>query len=57
MPRRGHGQRAQAALPDFLFLLFDGHRQPSDQPRDFFQALGIVSFDRLSQPHQAFVIT
>ncbi|HEY2894375.1 MAG TPA: hypothetical protein VGJ16_09195, partial [Pirellulales bacterium] len=36
--------------------LFDGHREPSDQLREFIEMLGIVVLDGLREPEQAFVV-
>jgi hypothetical protein len=38
-------------------LLLDRHGKPGDQPRDFVQMLGIVRFNGLREPKQAFVVT
>src|SRR6266850_6405753 len=38
-------------------LLLDRHGEPGDQPRDFIQVLGIMRFNGLREPKQAFVVT
>jgi hypothetical protein len=37
--------------------LLDRHGEPGDQPRDFVQMFGIVRFNGLREPKQAFVVT
>ena len=37
--------------------LFDRHGEPADQPRDLIQMLGIMLFNGLREPKQAFVVT
>ena len=37
--------------------LFDRHGEPGDQPRDLVQMLGIMNFNGLREPKQAFVVT
>jgi hypothetical protein len=37
--------------------LFDRYGEPGDQPRDFIQMLGIMRFNGLREPKQAFVVT
>jgi hypothetical protein len=36
--------------------LFDRDGEPSDQPRNLLQSLGIAIFDRLRKPDEAFVV-
>ena len=36
--------------------LFDRHREPPDQPRDFVKMVGIVLCDDLSEPNEALVV-
>jgi hypothetical protein len=52
--------RAPVAEPPQVVLesrLFDRHGEPGDQPSDFIQVLGIVRFNGLREPKQAFVVT
>jgi hypothetical protein len=37
--------------------LFDRHGEPGDQPRDLIQMLGLMRFNGLREPQQAFVVT
>ena len=37
--------------------LFDRHGEPGDQPRDLVEMLGIMRFNGLREPTQAFVVT
>src|SRR5437879_6700331 len=51
--------RAPVAEPPPVALesrLFDRHGEPGDQPRDFIQVLGIMRFNGLREPKQAFVV-
>jgi hypothetical protein len=52
--------RAPVAEPPPVTLesrLFDRHGEPGDQPRDLIQVLGIMRFNGLREPKQAFVVT
>ncbi len=48
---------AEAAAGRAGGRLFDRHGEPGDQPRDLVQMLGIMLFNGLREPKQAFVVT